>query len=176
MGFARPLTSEPMLTVSKNAFKSQGLFYVAIMCSRGLPTDACKWHRSIISRIIFLNFLKYRGYIYLSPIVWYSTLSKWLIVDIGQDRTNFKTTFFQHPNTQAIWPRHLMHAGGPGVRLYDGPGIKLFILVGWGRSFLSVAWPTDLHRRAAYSICESWFLIHQDVYRDLFVCSWWFID
>ena len=31
--------------------------------------------------------------------------------------------------------------------------------------------PRDLHRRAAYSICESWFLIHQDVYRDLFVCS-----
>ena len=28
-----------------------------------------------------------------------------------------------------------------------------------------------LHRRAAYSICESWFLIHQDVYHDLFVCS-----
>ena len=55
------------------------------------------------------------------------------------------------------------------VGLYDGPDIKLFILVGWGRSFLSVAWPTgvqlvfffapelvcylaprDLHRRAAY--------------------------
>ena len=31
--------------------------------------------------------------------------------------------------------------------------------------------PRDLHRRAAYSICESWVLIHQDVYRDLFVCS-----
>ena len=31
--------------------------------------------------------------------------------------------------------------------------------------------PRDLHRRAAYSISESWFLIHQDVYRDLFVCS-----
>ena len=31
--------------------------------------------------------------------------------------------------------------------------------------------PRDLHRRAAYSICESWFLIHQDVYHDLFVCS-----
>ena len=30
---------------------------------------------------------------------------------------------------------------------------------------------TDLHRRAAYSICESWFLIHYDVYHDLFVCS-----
>ena len=28
-----------------------------------------------------------------------------------------------------------------------------------------------LHRRAAYSVCESWFLIHQDVYHDLFVCS-----
>ena len=31
--------------------------------------------------------------------------------------------------------------------------------------------PRDLHRRATYSICESWFLIHQDVYHDLFVCS-----
>ena len=31
--------------------------------------------------------------------------------------------------------------------------------------------PRDLHRRAAYSICESWLLIHQDVYHDLFVCS-----
>ena len=27
---------------------------------------------------------------------------------------------------------------------YDGPEIKLFILVGWGRSFLSVAWPTGV--------------------------------
>ena len=31
--------------------------------------------------------------------------------------------------------------------------------------------PRDLHRRAAYSICESWVLIHQDVYLDLYVCS-----
>ena len=31
--------------------------------------------------------------------------------------------------------------------------------------------PRDLNRRAAYSICESWFMIHQDVYHDLFVCS-----
>ena len=30
------------------------------------------------------------------------------------------------------------------VRLYDGPDLKLFILVGWGRSFLSVAWPTGV--------------------------------
>ena len=28
--------------------------------------------------------------------------------------------------------------------LYDGPDLKLFILVGWGRSFLSVAWPTGV--------------------------------
>ena len=31
--------------------------------------------------------------------------------------------------------------------------------------------PRDLHRRAAYSVCGSWFFIHQDVYHDLFVCS-----
>ena len=55
---------------------------------------------------------------------------------------------------------------------------------------MSVAWPTgvqlvfsfapelvgysahrDLHRRAAYPICESWVLIHQDVCLDLYVCS-----
>ena len=37
-----------------------------------------------------------------------------------------------------------MHADGSGVRLYDCPDIKLFILVGWGQSFLSVAWPTGV--------------------------------
>ena len=34
--------------------------------------------------------------------------------------------------------------GRAGVRLYDGPDIKLFILVCWGRSFLFVAWPTGV--------------------------------
>ena len=34
-----------------------------------------------------------------------------------------------------------LHVGRSGVRLYDGPDLKLFILVGWARSFLSVAWP-----------------------------------
>ena len=29
---------------------------------------------------------------------------------------------------------------------------------------VSYSAPRDLHRRAAYSVCESWFLIHQDVY------------
>ena len=30
------------------------------------------------------------------------------------------------------------------VPFYDGPDIKLFILVGWGGIFLSVAWPTGV--------------------------------
>ena len=30
--------------------------------------------------------------------------------------------------------------------------------------------PSDLYRRAAYSICEFSFLIHHGVYHDLFVC------
>ena len=30
--------------------------------------------------------------------------------------------------------------------------------------------PRDLHRRAAYSFCESSFLIHHGIYHDLFVC------
>ena len=42
-------------------------------------------------------------------------------------------------------PNHGLHVRGSGVRLCDGPDIKLFILVGWGRSFLSVAWPTGVH-------------------------------
>ena len=32
-------------------------------------------------------------------------------------------------------------ADGSGIRHYDGPDITLFILAGWGRSFLSVTWP-----------------------------------
>ena len=39
-----------------------------------------------------------------------------------------------------------MHAGGSGVRLYDGPDLKLLILVGWGRGFLSFAWHTGVYR------------------------------
>ena len=60
-----------------------------------------------------------------------------------------------------------------GVRLYGCPDIKLFILVGWGRSFanrsstgvflVSYWTPRDLHRRAAYSICEYSFLIHHGI-------------
>ena len=38
----------------------------------------------------------------------------------------------------------LIDAGGSGVRLCDGPDIKRFTLVGWGRRFLSVASPTGV--------------------------------
>ena len=47
----------------------------------GFAKDACKRHRSIISSIIFLTFLKNRSNICLPPIIWYSALSKRLIVD-----------------------------------------------------------------------------------------------
>ena len=40
----------------------------------------------------------------------------------------------------------LLHAGGSSVRLYDGPDIKLFILVGCGRNLLAVAWPTGVQQ------------------------------
>ena len=55
--------------------------------------------------------------------------------------------------------KSLVHRGPTGVFFFFAPE-----LVGYSA-------PRDLHRRAAYSICESWFLIHQDVYHDLFVCS-----
>ena len=38
----------------------------------------------------------------------------------------------------------LIAHGGSGVTLYDGPDLKLFVLVGFGRSFLSVAGPTGV--------------------------------
>ena len=60
-----------------------------------------------------------------------------------------KTVYIQKPS--------FTHRGPTGVFLAPE-------LVGYSA-------PRDLHRRAAYSICESWFLIHQDVYHDLFVCS-----
>ena len=37
-----------------------------------------------------------------------------------------------------------LHAGGSGVRLHDGPDLKLFILVGWDRSFRLLLGPPGL--------------------------------
>ena len=44
---------------------------------------------------------------------------------------------------------------GRASRLYDGPDIKLFILVAWGRSFLSVAWPTLVQLVFFFSFASS---------------------
>ena len=60
-----------------------------------------------------------------------------------------------------------------------GAGVSCLLLgppwSNWRFSFapelVSYSAPRYLHRRAAYSICESWFLIHHDVYHDLFVSS-----
>ena len=41
----------------------------------------------------------------------------------------------------------------------------------FAHALVSYSAPRDRHRQAAYSICESSFLIHQDVYHDLYVCS-----
>ena len=48
---------------------------------QGFATDASERHRSIICCIIFIPFFENRGYIRLSQIIWYSALSKRLIVD-----------------------------------------------------------------------------------------------
>ena len=48
--------------------------------------------------------------------------------------------------------------------------LKLFPHFVQEKKLVGYSAPRDLHRRAANSICESCFLIHQDVYHDLFVC------
>ena len=47
-----------------------------------------------------------------------------------------------------------LHADGSGVRLYDDPDLKLFILVGWDRGFLSVAWPTGVQLLFFFFFCS----------------------
>ena len=83
----------------------------------------------------------------------------------------------------------LIACRGSGVRLYDGPDIKLFNLVNWAGAsglllgppgfnwcfsfapeLVSYLAPRDHHRRAPYSICESSFFIHHGIYHDLFIC------
>ena len=50
---------------------------------------------------------------------------------------------------------------GLGIRFYDGTDLKLLILICWGRSFASVAWPTGVNW------CLVFFLFAQD-----FQCYW----
>ena len=50
-----------------------------------------------------------------------------------------------------------MTTGGLGVRRSDDLDIKLFILVGWGRSFfLSVAWPTGVQLLVSFAPVFQW--------------------
>ena len=81
-----------------------------------------------------------------------------------------------------------LHAGGSAVGIYDDPDIKLSILVGWDRSFLSDAWPSGV--QLVFFFCSGFqqvirrpgififgqltesasFFIHHGGYHDLFVC------
>ena len=48
--------------------------------------------------------------------------------------------------------------------------VCLLVFVSFAPELVSYWAPRDLHRRAAYSFCESSFLIHHGVHHDLFVC------
>ena len=84
-----------------------------------------------------------------------------------------------------------------GVRLNDGPGIKIFILVGWGRSFFVcclaqrdstigflllqhssgvVRHPRDLQVSVATRSVESSSLFHHSIYLWIICFPWWSID
>ena len=66
----------------------------------------------------------------------------------------------------------LLHAIGSGVRLYDCPHLKLFILVGWGRGVLSVAWPTGV-QLVYFSFAPELvsYLATRDLYRRSLTCN-----
>ena len=72
---------------------------------------------------------------------------------------------------QKLYVQKLLLQFFSGVRLYDGADLTGVFPLLRSPELVDYSAPRDLHRRAAYSICESWFLIHRDVYRDLFVCS-----
>ena len=60
---------------------------------------------------------------------------------------------------------HNTTSGTQGLYLIS----NFFLCFSFAPELVGYSAPRDLHRRAAYSICESLFLIHQDVYHDLFV-------
>ena len=49
-----------------------------------------------------------------------------------------------------------MHAGGSGVRFHDGPDIKLFILIGWDRSFRLLLGPPGLNLLSSFASDFQW--------------------
>ena len=60
---------------------------------------------------------------------------------MGQYNTLFCEDAFHSRMSVNVY-NNIKYIDKPNALLYDGPDLKLFILVGWVRSFLSVAWPT----------------------------------
>ena len=110
LGFARPLTSETMLTASKNAPKGQVPSYVAnYYMAKGSATDAHKQHWATTCSILFFTPPESLRHIRLPPTTQHIAPSKRLTAHQGQDRSNPRTTFSQHPSTQATRPRRPMY-------------------------------------------------------------------
>ena len=49
-----------------------------------------------------------------------------------------------------------LQVGGSGVRLHDGPDLKLFILVGWDRSFRLLLGPPGLNCLSSFASDFQW--------------------
>ena len=62
-----------------------------------------------------------------------------VIVVRRRRRSQFERSSLYFISSETAWSINTKPTGGSGVRLNDGPDIKLFILVGSGRSFLSIA-------------------------------------
>ena len=52
-----------------------------------------------------------------------------------------------------------LHAGGSSIRLYDGPDLKLFILVGWDRSFRLLLGPPGLNWCSSFASDFQWWCL-----------------
>ena len=50
---------------------------------------------------------------------------------------------------------HSLHAGGSGVRFFDGPDLKLFVLVGWSFSVWGSTGDSLLFQIFSYAVWQS---------------------
>ena len=129
----------------------------------------------------FTNLRKLRGRNYFS----FQTYR----IELKYDATVFMLSFFLKPITVDNYASFFIcKPTGLASDSMMAP-TTIFILVGWGRTFLPVAWsigvqlvfffssrfsvrlfgfPGIYNCRAAYCICESSFLIHHSVYYNLF--------
>ena len=107
--------------------------------------------------------------LYLSNLLRFFVIRvpKWTITSEGVEMTNLLDEVFEADTSVDNCPDSIEMLKLNSFQLFQGSN--------WCFSFASelvgYSAPRDLHCRAAYSICESWFFIHQDVYHDLFVCS-----